>query len=67
MHTVHAPCASEKCGAQSSFPVFVGKARTFSLNPGRNSHYKYQPSSFRTGAVHEEGNSKASEEFLSFS
>jgi len=32
----------QKCGAQPSFPAFVlGKARTFSPNPGRNSHYKY--------------------------
>jgi hypothetical protein len=26
---------------------FVGKARAFSTNPVRNSHYKYQLSSFR--------------------
>ncbi|KEH33802.1 hypothetical protein MTR_3g453080 [Medicago truncatula] len=25
----------------------MGKACTFGLNPGRNSHYKYHPSSFR--------------------
>ena len=41
------PCM-QKCEAQLSFPASVlGKARTFSPNPGRNSHYKYQPSSFR--------------------
>jgi hypothetical protein len=38
----------QKVGAQLSFPASVlGKVRTFSPNPGRNSHYKYQPSSFR--------------------
>jgi hypothetical protein len=43
MHPMHA-----KHGTQLSFPASaLGKARTFSLNPGRNSHYKYQPSSFR--------------------
>ena len=37
-----------KCGAQASFLVIIlGKSRTFIPNPGRNSHYKYQPSSFR--------------------
>jgi len=46
----------QKVKAQLSFPASVlGKARTFSPNPGRNSHYKYQPSSFRTVAVQEEG------------
>jgi len=37
-------CASgmQKCGAQLSFPASVlGKACTFSPNPGRNFHYKY--------------------------
>jgi len=53
-----------------SFVVgILGKARTFSRNPGRSFHYKYQPSSFgisfRTGAVQEEGYFEASGEFLS--
>jgi len=54
MHPMHLQCAmcTQKVGAQLSFPASVlGKARTFSPNPGRNSHYKYQPSSFKTGAV----------------
>ncbi|KEH38124.1 hypothetical protein MTR_2g461730 [Medicago truncatula] len=38
----------QKVGPQLSFPASVlGKARIFSTNPGRNSHYKYRPSSFR--------------------
>jgi len=38
----------QKVDAQLSFPAFVlGKACTFSPNPGTNSHYKYQPSSFK--------------------
>jgi len=46
-HFISAPCM-QKVGAQLSFPTSVlGKAHTFSPNPGRNSHYKYQPSSFR--------------------
>jgi len=41
------PCM-QKVGVQLSFPSSVlGKARTFSPNSGRNSQYKYQPSSFR--------------------
>jgi len=40
------PCM-QKVGAQLSFPASVlGKAHTFSPNPDRNSHYKYQPSLF---------------------
>jgi len=50
MHPVHlqsAPCM-QKVGAQLSFSASeMGKARTFSPYPGRNSKYKYQPSSFR--------------------
>ncbi|AES60384.1 hypothetical protein MTR_1g044770 [Medicago truncatula] len=42
-----APCM-QKIGAQLSLPASeLGKACTFSPNPGRNSHYIYQPSSFR--------------------
>jgi len=38
----------QKVGAQVSFRASeLGKARTFSPNPDRNSHYKYQPSAFR--------------------
>jgi len=38
----------QKVGGQVPFPASeMGKARTFSPNPGRKSHYKYQPSSFR--------------------
>jgi len=38
----------QKVGAQLSFPASeMGKARYFSRKPGRNSIYKYQPSSFR--------------------
>jgi len=38
------PC-TQKVGAQMSFLASVlGKARTFSPKPGRNSHYKYQSS-----------------------
>jgi len=41
------PCM-QKIGVQLSFPASrLGKARTFSPNPGRNSHYKYQHFSFR--------------------
>ena len=43
MHPVHLKSAGRKC----LFLFFVGKARTFSSNLGRNSHYKYQPPSFR--------------------
>jgi hypothetical protein len=51
---------------QVSFPVIIlGKARTLSPNPGRKYHYKYQPSSFRTVEVQEEGDFEASREFLS--
>ena len=49
MRPVHLACTQcmQKCGAQLSFPAsMLGKARTFSQNPGRNSHYKYLPSSF---------------------
>jgi len=54
----------QKVGARLSFPAFVlGKARTFSPNPGRNSHYKYQPSSFRTVSFQEKGEFGASESF----
>jgi len=43
-----APPCMQKVGMKLSFPASVlGKARTFSPNPSRNSHYKYQPSSFR--------------------
>ncbi|KEH41934.1 hypothetical protein MTR_1g057760 [Medicago truncatula] len=46
-HFLCARCM-QKIGVQLSFPASVlGKARTFSPTPGRNSHYKYQPSSFR--------------------
>ena len=46
VHLSCAPCM-QKVRAQLCFPAFVlGKARTFSTNSGRNSHYKYQPSSF---------------------
>ena len=38
----------QKVGAQMSFFASeLGKARTISTNLGWNSHYKYQPSSFR--------------------
>ena len=50
MRPVHFLCAQcmPKAGAQLSFPASVlGKAHPFSPNPGRSSHYKYQPSSFR--------------------
>ncbi|RHN74251.1 hypothetical protein MtrunA17_Chr2g0308261 [Medicago truncatula] len=50
MHWGNALCAPcmQKVGPQLSFPASVlGKARIFSTNPGRNSHYKYRPSSFR--------------------
>jgi len=41
-----APCIP-KCKVQPSFPASVlGKARTFSPNPGRNYHYKCYISSF---------------------
>jgi len=40
MHPVHVKSAGRKL----LFLLFVGKARTFSPNPGRNSQYKYQPS-----------------------
>jgi len=47
VHLLCAPCI-QKVRAQLSFPASeMGKARTFSANPGRNSHYKYQPSSFK--------------------
>jgi len=68
MHPVHlqsAPCM-QKVGAQLSFSASeMGKARTFSPYPGRNSKYKYQPSSFRTEAVQEEGYFRALGENLS--
>jgi len=44
MRPVHLSCGPciQKCGAQASFPAFIlGKARTFSPNPGRNSYSKY--------------------------
>jgi len=45
-HFLYASCM-QKVGAQPSFLASVlGKACTFSPNPGRNSHYKYQPFSF---------------------
>ena len=50
MSNAHYPCAPciWKRGAQLSFPVdILGKSRTFSPNLGRNSYYKYQPSSFK--------------------
>jgi len=32
----------QKCEAQATFSAFIsGEARTFSPDPGRNSHYKY--------------------------
>ena len=40
---VHPKCA----GRKHIFLRFVGKACFFSSNSGRNSHYKYQPSSFK--------------------
>ena len=47
-HRAWAPCIW-KCGEQVYYPAFiVGKAHTFSPNLGRNFHYKYQHSSFRT-------------------
>jgi len=47
MHQSCSPCV-QKVGAQLSFLASeMGKTHTFSLNPNRNSHYKYQPSSFR--------------------
>jgi hypothetical protein len=40
---------------ESVFSCFlVGKARVFSLNPGGNSHYKYQPSSFTISDLEQE-------------
>jgi len=45
-HFLCAPCM-QKVGAQHSFSASVlGKSHTFTPNQGRNSHYKYQPSSF---------------------
>jgi len=47
MHLLCTPCM-QKVGAQLSFPASeMGKACTFSPNPGRNSHYKYHPPTFR--------------------
>jgi hypothetical protein len=47
VHLICAPCM-QKVGAHLSFPASeMGKAYTFSSNPGRNSRYKYQPSSFK--------------------
>ncbi|RHN55252.1 hypothetical protein MtrunA17_Chr5g0415691 [Medicago truncatula] len=59
-NSFHAPrackkiCSMRRVHAKSrgatvfSYTSEMGKAHTISLNPGRNSHYKYQPSSFRT-------------------
>jgi len=50
MRLGHFLCAlcMQKCEVQLSFPASVfEKAHTFSPNSGRNSHYKYHPSSFR--------------------
>jgi len=56
----------QKLRAQLSFPASVlGKPLTFSPNLGRNSHYKYQPSSFRTVVVQEDGDFGALGELLS--
>jgi len=49
MRPVHLSCTPciQKCRTQTSFPAFVmDKIRTFSPNPSKNSHYKYQFSSF---------------------
>jgi len=63
MRIEHVLCASfiQNVWGESVFSsFFVGKAHVFSRNPDRNYHYKYQPSSFRTGVVQEEDNSRAS-------
>jgi len=43
MHPKHPKCV----GRKRLFLLFVGKFRVFNPNPVRNSHYKWQPSSFR--------------------